>query len=169
MKNWLRRLLIAVLLIALTCGVLYEMATHVGRGWLRGEAFYEGRPTSYWRARCDEWLLRFDSVEEAVDYYPPGIALPLLGDEKLPLQGSWLVPKIRPRPDAFWRQAVERFRPNQDRWEDDWPPRVLFGNPGAEEVLHELAREEAYRPLAQKALRYTEVYRRMQTPQTEQP
>jgi hypothetical protein len=49
-----------VALVGLTLGVLYEVATHVGRGWLRGEAFFEGRPTSYWASRCDEWLERFE-------------------------------------------------------------------------------------------------------------
>ena len=46
MKKWLRRVLVAVVFVGLTLGVLYECATHVGRGWLRGEAFYDGRPTS---------------------------------------------------------------------------------------------------------------------------
>src|SRR5262249_7530073 len=50
MKKWLRRALIAVALVAMTLAGLYEYATHVGRGWLRGEAVYEGRPTSYWRS-----------------------------------------------------------------------------------------------------------------------
>ena len=53
MKKWLRRILIAALLVGLTFGILYECATHVGRGWLCGEAFFEGRPTSYWRSRID--------------------------------------------------------------------------------------------------------------------
>jgi hypothetical protein len=29
--------------------------THVIRGWLRGEAFYDGRPTSYWAAEIERW------------------------------------------------------------------------------------------------------------------
>lgn len=37
------------LFIGLTLAGLYESATHVGRGWLRGEAFFDGRPTSWWR------------------------------------------------------------------------------------------------------------------------
>jgi hypothetical protein len=49
MKKWLRRIPIAALLVGLTLGILYECATHVGRGWLYGEAFYRGMPTSAWR------------------------------------------------------------------------------------------------------------------------
>jgi hypothetical protein len=47
-RVWLS-LLGFVALVGLSSASLYEYTTHVGRGWLRGEAFYEGRPTSYWR------------------------------------------------------------------------------------------------------------------------
>jgi hypothetical protein len=50
MKKWLRRTLMAAALVGLTLGILYETATRVGRGWLCGEAFFHGRPTSYWRS-----------------------------------------------------------------------------------------------------------------------
>ena len=46
MKKWGRRILIAALLIGLTFGILYECATHVGRGWLFGEARSSPRPFS---------------------------------------------------------------------------------------------------------------------------
>jgi hypothetical protein len=36
-------------------------------GWLRGEAFYHGRPTSYWRSRLADWN---DLV-----FYPPASPL----------------------------------------------------------------------------------------------
>jgi hypothetical protein len=47
MKKWLCRALSAALLIGLTLAGLYEYATRVGRGWLCGEAFFDGRPTSF--------------------------------------------------------------------------------------------------------------------------
>jgi len=59
MKKWLGFAAMSLLLVALAYGIVFEVSTHVGRGWLRGEAFYEGRPTSYWRSvveadlRCD--------------------------------------------------------------------------------------------------------------------
>src|ERR1019366_7855340 len=65
MKKWLRRILIAALLVGLILVCLYEAATHVGRGWLRGEAFFDGRPTSYWRYQVDQWMARHNSPKAA--------------------------------------------------------------------------------------------------------
>lgn len=155
--------MIAAALVALTLGVLYEMATHVGRGWIQGDAWYEGRPTSYWRARCDEWLLRFDTPEEAVRWHPPNISLPILDGDRppdtggKPLNYQW----IRPRPDNVLTRIFDRFQSAEVRMQEDWPPRVLFGFPGAELVLEELVQEERYRLIAERALRYAEVYRKM--------
>jgi hypothetical protein len=50
-RTWL--LLLAV--VGLTIAGLYEYVTHVGRGWLCGEAFFDGRPTSYWAAEIQQW------------------------------------------------------------------------------------------------------------------
>ena len=36
-------------------------------GWLGGEPFFEGRPTSYWRARIDAWIARFDTPKQALE------------------------------------------------------------------------------------------------------
>jgi hypothetical protein len=55
MKRWLRRIVIAAALIAVVAGVLFECATRVGRGWLFGEPFYEGRPASYWASEIERW------------------------------------------------------------------------------------------------------------------
>jgi hypothetical protein len=33
----------------------FEEQTHVVRGYLAGEAFYRGRPTSYWRHEFQDW------------------------------------------------------------------------------------------------------------------
>jgi len=32
--------------------------TRVVWGWLRGEAFYQGRPTSWWRTEVDRWNIK---------------------------------------------------------------------------------------------------------------
>ena len=66
MRKWLRRVVIVVVPGLLILAGLYEAATHVGRSWLSGEAFYEGRPTSWWRGRIDEWMERFDSADDGV-------------------------------------------------------------------------------------------------------
>ena len=67
MKKWLRRFLIAVALVGLILAILYECATHVGRGWLRGEAFFAGRPTSYWRYQIDVWVTNYESRNDALE------------------------------------------------------------------------------------------------------
>ncbi len=82
---WERRrtglLLLAV--IGLAMAGWYEHATHVGRGWLRGEAFYQGRPTSYWRV-----LIELD-----------------LRDNPNNLRGKC----YRAPPLTFWEHAMDRI------------------------------------------------------------
>ena len=40
--------------ITLASAALYESVTGAGSGWWRGEAFYQYRPTSYWRQKLME-------------------------------------------------------------------------------------------------------------------
>jgi hypothetical protein len=40
---------------ALAAALLWFEPTGVVRGWLRGEAFYDGRPTSYWSRELQTW------------------------------------------------------------------------------------------------------------------
>jgi hypothetical protein len=155
MKKWLRRILIAALLAGVALGILYEYATHVGRGWLNDEAFYQGRPTSYWRVRCDDWLERFVTPAEAGRWIPPGISVPIVAFDEM------CVVMIRPRPKTFWTGLTDRFRTADDRWQEDWPLNVLFGYPGSEPVLDELAQDEKYRLLTERPLQYAKVYRKM--------
>ena len=58
MKKWPRYTGMAALVVGLLYFSLFEASTHVVRGWLRGEAFYDGRPTSYWRALIEDDLQR---------------------------------------------------------------------------------------------------------------
>ncbi len=78
-RTWL--LLLAV--VGLTFAGLYEHVTHAGRGWLRGEAFYQGRPTSYWRV-----LVELD-----------------LRDDPKNLRGK----SFREPPLTFWERAMDRI------------------------------------------------------------
>jgi hypothetical protein len=50
----------SLILAILAAFVVWLEPTRVVWGWVRGEAFYQGRPTSYWRAKCDDWIERFD-------------------------------------------------------------------------------------------------------------
>ena len=51
---WSIRLLILVILAGF---IVWLEPTRVVWGWLRGEAFYQGRPTSYWAERIGPWRL----------------------------------------------------------------------------------------------------------------
>jgi hypothetical protein len=55
MKRWRRRILIAAALVAVAGVVLFEISTHIGRGWLFNEPFYDGRPASYWADEIERW------------------------------------------------------------------------------------------------------------------
>jgi hypothetical protein len=182
MKKWLRRILIAAALVALTLGILYELSTHVGRGWLRGEAFYEGRPTSYWRGRCDQWLSRYGSSEAAAAALRNGhfwpneaiwidLALPnnqnvispqgalVLGDFDNDAFADILVWDAIPAEKTSWRHFLDLFRSAKDR-DNDWTqPHVLRGKSDAESVLRELQQEEKYRLLVGGALQRIEQQR----------
>jgi hypothetical protein len=53
-RRWRLWLIPALLLIV--GGSLVHPAVHWRLiGWAKGEAFYQGRPTSYWRWECEQW------------------------------------------------------------------------------------------------------------------
>ncbi|MBI3409864.1 MAG: hypothetical protein HY040_16115 [Planctomycetes bacterium] len=62
-----RKHLLALLLLltAVTLGIWLE-PTRVVWGWLRGEAFYQGRPTSYWKTELQRW-----QWSEAISHWGP--------------------------------------------------------------------------------------------------
>jgi hypothetical protein len=155
-RRWLRLFLIAAVIGVLVVGVLYELATHVGRGWLQGEAFYQGRPTSFWRERCDEWISRFPDPTTANRYY-------VWGDVEHPshseIDGDLIMSPMAP-PRTLWRRFSEPFMTGHDRMREEWPPDILLGYPGSEPVLQELAKDDRYRALAERSLRFAAEYRR---------
>jgi hypothetical protein len=152
MKKWLRRILIAAALVGLTFGVLYECATHVGRGWLFGEAFYEGRPTSYWRSRIDRWVALLGSPEEAEKamrhvciFRNPGdwragmTILETDGEKVVAVMG---IGHINPA-ETTWQHLL--YRLGQDPHAAKFTPGVLAGINDAEPVWRELESQGAYR------------------------
>src|SRR5262245_44514842 len=54
MNRWLR-LALALAEAAFVLAVVYFEPTYGVRGALHGEAFYDGRPTSYWRDELERW------------------------------------------------------------------------------------------------------------------
>ena len=50
-----KRILIGLIEAAVLLSAIYIEPTHVVRGTLWGEAFFEGKPTSWWRAELERW------------------------------------------------------------------------------------------------------------------
>jgi hypothetical protein len=47
---------ITVVVLALAAGAFaLETSAHILSGWWRGEAFYRGRPTSFWSKEMRHW------------------------------------------------------------------------------------------------------------------
>jgi hypothetical protein len=50
-----RKLRWSLLIVILAAFAVWLEPTRVAWGWLRGEAFYQGRPTSWWRVKLQSW------------------------------------------------------------------------------------------------------------------
>jgi hypothetical protein len=112
MKRSLRWLSVLVMLAAF---IVWLEPTRVVWGRLRGEAFYEGRPTSYWRAEIARW-------------------------REGKINASGLSMHIRYSREEHWLKA--KWHSFTQRPEPSWP-RILDGDAAAEAVLHALANDPA--------------------------
>ncbi len=160
MKRWLRLLLIAAALVGLTLASLYEYATHVGRGWLFGEAFFDGRPTSYWSSQIDRWVARYNSpkeAEESMNWLRPrvlaGIELSWSpGEDEVLIQvdndGRELsMARLTRFPPTIWERLQNALQPDRQ------PPNVLIAMSDAEPVLRELDAEARFHAFTKRARR----------------
>jgi hypothetical protein len=108
-------------LLVLGAFALWLEPTRVVWGWLRGEAFYQGRPTSWWASELERW----DCQVAFASFLGP--------------EGE----KGCRRIERFYRKNTE-FEQRWKRWfnieETNAPaPGVLTGDPAAEAVLLALA------------------------------
>jgi hypothetical protein len=142
-KKWLRRTLIAAALIGVGLAILYEYGTHVGRGWLNDEAFFQDRPTSYWRSSINGWVERFDTPHDAEECMRGSTWEGLISSEAIMFR--------MPRP-TFLTQARGwvGLAPLPD---DSYPPEVLAGHADAEPVLRELEDDPAMKRFVERARR----------------
>jgi hypothetical protein len=115
-RRWLTRVLVFAILAAFA---VWLEPTRVVWGWLRGEAFCQGRPTSYWRAELGRW-------EKTVGYG--------MGPTRFEI---WTR-------DAHWLENwfLERTMP-----ESEGPPQPMGANVGVDAlaVLRELVNDESPR------------------------
>ena len=63
----------SLILVTLAAFAVWLEPTRVVWGWLRGEAFYQGRPTSYWRSELSRWrnvpnVIQFCPFSDSVSY-----------------------------------------------------------------------------------------------------
>ena len=63
-RRLLRWSLIVVTLAAFAAFAVWLEPTRVVWGWLRGEAFYQGRPTSWWRQELVHWGIVKQTIEK---------------------------------------------------------------------------------------------------------
>jgi hypothetical protein len=160
MRKWTVRLCVSFFFALLIAATLYECSSHVVRGWLRGEAFYDGRPTSWWSDQCDAWLNRFDTPEDAVGW----------------AEGPLMISAKKPNSDELVLYAVENFglsafdtqTPHRrgylsrlmdwmvGRQDDNHGPKVLRGYLGSVDVARELAMVPRFERMAKNSLRRAE-------------
>jgi hypothetical protein len=53
----------SLILVVLAAFVVWQEPTRVVWGWVRGEAFYDGRPTSWWAEELNRWTVSESFVE----------------------------------------------------------------------------------------------------------
>ena len=121
MKRKLRWLLILAILVAFA---VWLEPTRVVWGWLRGEAFYDGRPTSWWERELARWEM-IDLRNETYVFYR----------EKYP-GPNWLY-------RWFGINTDVRIEVNGDC--KATAPRILRGDSNAEPILRELAEYHDHR------------------------
>ncbi len=157
MKKWGPRGSVVVVLIGLTLAGVYEYRTHVGRGWVRGEAFFDGRPTSYWSAQVNRWAKRFQAPEDAIQFMTidPTVISPNSGDNSAaPWKDFGPVPQV-PVP-TLWDRVTGWFRP-ASKYDVPFPPEILSGSIETEPVLRELEHELALGCFVKQARKNAEV------------
>jgi|SRR5215510_5324043 len=107
----------SLLLAILAAFAVWLEPTRVVWGWLRGEAFYQGRPTSWWRMELNRWERQFWGG----------------GPNILPAE-KWV--RHKTGFEAWLNRQLGVVV------EDEAAPQWLRGDPAAEAVLRALAHDE---------------------------
>jgi hypothetical protein len=110
----------SLILVTLAAFAVWLEPTRVAWGWLRGEAFYQGRPTSYWAEQIRPW--KSINIRAVIVSRQPGTQV----HAKVGMT-------IQPESSAF-RKWLSRW---VELPEPAWPS-VLDGYVDAEAVLNEL-------------------------------
>lgn len=105
-----KRTLYFVLFVTVAAFAVWLDPTRIAWGWLRGEAFYENRPTAFWRHQLMRWQM----------------------DEK-----NWGCLEIWTR-DKDWMDEVNEWWTGEMAFESMARPEILRGDAAAQAVLEAL-------------------------------
>src|SRR5262245_17819986 len=115
-----KKVLVLIAFLLLLASLLYSYRIELG-GWLAGETFFAGKPTSYWS-------------REIKEYKRKGEKHSLYVQEKLSS-------RVRPRPTppkSIWDWPSDILRSSREDDEEPEMPRVLYRDKNAVPVLNEL-------------------------------
>lgn len=128
-----RRFWLALAALIGVLSLVYFEPSHCVRGWLHGEAFFEGRPTSWWRGEFERW----EVVDAGFLWMDLGVGPQQPGRELIFIQrkSTW-TERIRAGDWEFWKQRPGRINITNDSFAG---PSILAGGPDAEPVLRALA------------------------------
>src|SRR5262245_18206139 len=101
----------SLLLVLLAAFAVWLEPTRVVWGWLRGEAFYQGRPTSWWREESQRWFMTDINSEKGIEE-------------------DWI------RKPSAWDRLIDKFvEPGPAKYSLSSRPALLKGDPAATAVL----------------------------------
>ena len=157
-----RRLQFFVLLLEMTTVLLaaYFEPTHGVRGRLHGEASFNSRPTSYWRMEIDRWIDHHGSTKDALSMMPVVTAESARGEG--PPDGVMEIHRGGLeflRTPTLWERFKRQIGIEREAMFVIIDPEILTHPVGGEDVLRELAREERFREIAERALGNARVLR----------
>jgi hypothetical protein len=128
-KRRLRRW--SLLLVILAAFAVWLEPTRVVWGWLRGEAFYQGKPTSWWSREIQQWT----SYLWVEGFPPEKTTRKVRVSAREPTSFEELLGRFVKLPEATW-------------------PTLLDGDPNGRPILQELLHDPSrfVRELAEEAL-----------------
>src|SRR5262245_18383477 len=129
----------SLLLLIFAAFAVWLEPTRVVWGWLRGEAFYQGRPTSWWAGQIRPWILTDNTADDLTRQCKS------LFDRIFAMRDNQQTSNLRefevvyldidlfPQPSPFRDWIAKRVSMPRPTW-----PRALDGDSAAEAVLQEL-------------------------------
>lgn len=154
-----KRLLFGPLAVVILAAALVAWLepTRAARGWVHGEAFYDGRPTSYWRGKIDDWAKEFPSQEKAIK----SMTIDPLAYSPVYFDASTVEPAFELPQPTPWDRVKGWFNSHKySEYAILFPPEVLTVTPDTDAVLTELEGDPKYAPFVAQARKNAEILQR---------